>query len=263
MNLLLLHPHEVGTDGRVLLDDRRSAHCHSVLRVDVGSSLRVGVVNQGSCTARVSALSDGRLELQLGPLKSATPSLLRLALAIPRPKALSRILATSASFGVESITLFSAWKVERSYLSSPRLVPERMKQDLLLGMEQGMQCRLPTISIHDRFVDFVDALSAPEPSEVRVVLHPGVAAGLDQAGLPPSTRLYLVLGPEGGFIPRELESLQTVGFQMADLGTGPLRTETAVAAALGQVVLLRRLNDPSGPHPRMACRISFPSSAAR
>jgi RsmE family RNA methyltransferase len=52
--------------------------------------------------------------------------------------------------------------------------------------------------------------------------------------------LRLVVGPEGGFIPREVETFLDRGFLAARLLDAVLRTEAAVAMALGQIALLRR-----------------------
>lgn len=50
--------------------------------------------------------------------------------------------------------------------------------------------------------------------------------------------LTIVIGPEGGFSDRERESLRLAGASFVTLGEHPLRTETAVAVALGAVMSL-------------------------
>jgi RsmE family RNA methyltransferase len=51
----------------------------------------------------------------------------------------------------------------------------------------------------------------------------------------------LAIGPEGGWIARELETFVARGFSPVSLGAAILRVETAVAAALGQLELLQRM----------------------
>ena len=51
----------------------------------------------------------------------------------------------------------------------------------------------------------------------------------------PGMRIGILIGPEGGFAPEEVEQAQAAGFQVLTLGRRILRTETAgmtVAAAL-------------------------------
>ena len=47
--------------------------------------------------------------------------------------------------------------------------------------------------------------------------------------------MTLVIGPEGGWIAPEVESLERIGFAGVSLGPRILRVETAVAAALSRI----------------------------
>ena len=50
-----------------------------------------------------------------------------------------------------------------------------------------------------------------------------------------SGRLVLAIGPDGGWVPHEVELFRAHGFSALSLGPRPLRVEVAVAAALGAV----------------------------
>ena len=55
----------------------------------------------------------------------------------------------------------------------------------------------------------------------------------DEAGLPTvSVKLFLAVGPEGGWTDSEFSAAAAAGFVEASLGGNILRTETAVAAGL-------------------------------
>jgi 16S rRNA U1498 N3-methylase RsmE len=94
-----------------------------------------------------------------------------------------------------------------------------------------------------KFVEDIDpALSVATPID-RIALHPHVTATLsdvltggDSTSAP---HVLLAFGPESGFVEAELESLRAAAYRLARLQTGPLKTEVAVAAALGQLLLLR------------------------
>jgi 16S rRNA (uracil1498-N3)-methyltransferase len=75
-----------------------------------------------------------------------------------------------------------------------------------------------------------EALRALPPDGERRVLVPG-AAGLP----PPAPPCVLLVGPEGGLDPREVEAALAEGFQAEGIGSTVLRVDTAVAAALARV----------------------------
>ncbi|HUS66289.1 MAG TPA: RsmE family RNA methyltransferase [Kofleriaceae bacterium] len=243
MNLLLVDPGEL-TDGEVVLaaEDRRARHIAGVLRAAVGQELRAGVVGGGTGRARLVALEPMRLRLVLDRPAPPAPEI-ELVLAVPRPKALSRVVQAAASSGVARIDLTTAWKVDRSYLDSPRLDPAALAADARLGCEQGATTHVPAIALHRLFVPFVDA-TAPSWAAAahRVVAHPRAGAPLESA-VPPGAggRTIVAIGPEGGWIDRELETFERLGFTAISLGAAVLRVESAVASLLGQLALLRRL----------------------
>lgn len=59
-------------------------------------------------------------------------------------------------------------------------------------------------------------------------------------GLPPAgdDATVVVVGPEGGFAPEEIDAACRAGFVPVRLGRFVLRTETACAAVLGALALL-------------------------
>jgi len=62
VNLLLVEPDEVGSDGRVRLEGRRAKHLLRVLGVTEGQTLRAGVVGRGLGTARVVGVETGSVK---------------------------------------------------------------------------------------------------------------------------------------------------------------------------------------------------------
>lgn len=238
MNLLLLAKDEWENEP-IVLEGRRAEHLLRVLRVEEGSTLRAGVIDQGICSARVIEVSGGKVTISTSEVEKTTRPEVQLVLAVPRPKALSRILQMAASFGLDSITITGAWRVEKSYLGSARLEPKRVNEDLLLGLEQGRQCHLPRFRFWSLFSSFLEE-DARETSAERFVLHPGATDSFLSHEARLRGPIRLAIGPDGGFIDRELQSLMERGYTPIDLRSGPLRTETAVAATLGQVALLRR-----------------------
>ncbi len=241
MNLLLVEPGEVADDGTVLLGDRRADHLRKFLGVSVGSTLKAGVIAGRTGTAEVISDDGATLTLRLtftGPV--STPMAVSLVLAVPRPKVLTRVIETAAAFGVTRIDLTNSWRVEKAYLSSPRLSAEALGFAVRFGAEQGATTHLPKVELHERLMSLLDsrwAVPTAAPA-TKLIAHPD-APPIEAAQL--TWPLVLALGPEGGWIQRELDTFVERGFTAVSIGAPILRVEAALAAVLGQLVLLQRL----------------------
>jgi 16S rRNA (uracil1498-N3)-methyltransferase len=245
VNLLLLEPGEIEAD-TAAVSDRRAAHLRAVLGARIGSRVRAGVLGGGTGTAEVIADDGAALTLRLALTEPARPPLpIELVLAVPRPKVLSRTVEIAAAFGVERIALTNAWRVDKSYLSSPRVAPPALALAARLGAEQGATTHVPPIALHRRLMELLDGRwpAAAAPPGIKLIAHPGGAPIEDALGAAPAAGepIALAIGPEGGWIAREVETFAARGFAVVSLGAAILRVEAAVAAALGQLVLLRRL----------------------
>ena len=236
MNLLLVEPSEVEGD-RVVLGptDRRFLHLRDVIRPTVGQTIRAGVVDGPIGTATVVSMDDQIvLALSLGETPAQLP--IDLVLAIPRPKVASRVVEIAASFGVSRIDLTNAWRVDKSYLDSPRLAPASLAFAARLGAEQGGTTRMPALAVHRRLMPLLDG--KPRASTC-LIAHPN-ARMIDEIEIPQDARVTLAIGPEGGWIQREVDTFVDRGFTPVSLGAPILRVEAAVAALLGQLLLVRR-----------------------
>jgi 16S rRNA (uracil1498-N3)-methyltransferase len=241
VNLLLLEDGELAADGTCALADRRAHHLRTVLHVAPGSIVRAGVIGGGIGTAEVLA-DDGRsLSLRVtanGP--APAPLAVDLVLAVPRPKVLSRVIETCAAFGVRRIELTNAWRVDKSYLRSPRLAPDALAHAARRGAEQGATTHMPAIRVYERFMTMLDQ---PLEPALKLVAHPG-SPFIEHVGRP--LPCVLAIGPEGGWIERELATFAERGFVACSIGAPILRVEAAVSAALAQVLLVDRGRSRSG-----------------
>jgi 16S rRNA (uracil1498-N3)-methyltransferase len=154
------------------------------------------------------------------------------------------VLQAAAAMGVKRLTLVGSYRVEKSYFSSPILEPSAIRDELLLGLEQGRDTMLPVVTIHRFFKPFVeDQLDATFPGAMRLLAHPAGAPPLEALGGGSATAV-IAIGPEGGWTPYEAASLQAHGFTAFSMGPRPLRVDQAVPFAVGQAEL----------HLRTACR---------
>ncbi|HWN71674.1 MAG TPA: RsmE family RNA methyltransferase [Haliangium sp.] len=250
MNLILFDAAELDEQSRLILDDRRGHHVCRVLRAAPGHRVRVGMVRGALGVGEVIAIDGERVELAvtLGDAMPARPRV-DLILAVPRPKALPRLIQAAATMGVGRIDLVNAWRVDKSYLDAHQVEPASLAHHARLGCEQGTSTWVPEVTVHRLLMPFLEEIAARRHAaahaDIALIAHPRAAVPLE-AAVPPGSQgqVALAVGPEGGWIEREIESFVELGFVAVTCMDSVLRVDTAVAALLAQLALLRRLEHP-------------------
>ena len=234
MNLLLLEDADFVAADHAVLSGRRLKHLHEVHGAESGDTLRVGRLGGLMGRGTLLTLDAQHAELQV-ELDQPPPAKLPLTLilALPRPKMLKRTLQTIAAMGVPRLVLLNSYRVEKSFWQTPFLTEEAIREQLVLGLEQARDTLLPEVMIEKRFKPFVeDRLPQIAAGTLGLVGHPGDFPACPRNVEQPVT---LAIGPEGGWIPYEVEKLQEAGLQPVQLGERILRVETAVPALLARL----------------------------
>ncbi|MBZ0165674.1 MAG: 16S rRNA (uracil(1498)-N(3))-methyltransferase [Candidatus Omnitrophica bacterium] len=234
MNVLLLDDKDFVNDTTVRLSGRRVRHLTAVLKSSSGDILRVGRLGGQLGKGTVQELSGQSAELSVVlDQDPPDPLPLTLILALPRPIVLNRMLAAVTTLGIKRLYLIHSHRVEKSYWCSPVLAPEKMDAQCRLGLEQAVDTIMPVIEVRTRFKPFVeDELPGLIQGTMPIVAHPG-GETLNPGAIQGSAAL--ILGPEGGFIPYELDHFRGLGMTFMTLGERVLKVETAVTAAVSVV----------------------------
>lgn len=235
MNLVLFSQSDfIGENLVAIRDSRRLQHIQQIHQINLDDTLKVGLINGDIGTGRVVLFNETEIQLAIS-LTQAPPKPLpvTLVLALPRPKMLKRTLQTIATLGVKKIYLINSYRVEKSYWQTPLLDEDAIKEHLLIGLEQGFDTLLPEVHLVKRFKPFVeDELASIVGPTRALVAHPYTElpcpAQIDYA-------ITLAIGPEGGFIPYEIDLLQKCGFTAVNLGERIMRVETVVPYLLGRL----------------------------
>ena len=234
MNIILLTSTDCWrADDCVILRDRRADHIRGVLRARVGDVLRVGLIDGLSGQAVVSALDSEAVTLRVA-LADPPPKRHRfdIVLALPRPKMLRRILRTVAEFGVSNLHLINTARVDKSFWQTPLLEPPQVQEALQAGMERSRDTVAPRVHQHRLFRPFVEdrlvEICAGRPCWIAQM---GASQALLDA---PAGQALVMIGPEGGFVPFELELAQAVIAEPVHLGERLLSVDTALTAVLAQ-----------------------------
>ena len=233
MNIVLLDPRQTETELWSITSTRQLEHLQQHLQIQVGDTLKVGIREGLRYLTEIVEISEKAVRLK--PLQQETvPEKLPVTLivALPRPKVLRRLIMDSVTLGVEKIILLHSYRVDKSYWQTPFL--QQLNHYIELGLEQAGDTVAPKIELYKRFKPFVeDILPGLIGTDCPAyVAHPYAEQAMPFAIDHPCT---IVIGPEGGFIPYEVDLLIKNGCQAVRLGNRIIRTETVIPYVLGRL----------------------------
>ena len=236
MNCILLEQYDFTDESlsHVRLTGRRREHVVSVCRAKCGEELRVGIVGGLMGKGIVTVLNDSVVEMNVVCNENPPEPLpVTLFIALPRPKSLRKAIETATTLGVKRITIMESWRVEKSYWSSPLLYPQNLRIHMIHALEQARDTILPQIMVRRRFKPFVEDEIPDLITGTRALLsHPYDSPPCPhEIGVP----TVVAIGPEGGFIPYEVDLLKQQGFEPVSLGERILRVEQAIPVLLGKL----------------------------
>ena len=235
MNIIVVEDHHFIKNDTIRLSGRHFEHVTKILNTQVGSELSIGRLNGNLGKAKLQIIGSDFLELTIVELDTPPPPTLpvSLILGLPRPRMLQRTLQTIATMGVKHLHLIQSGRVEKSFWQTPLLRSESIHEQLLIGLEQGKATQLPSVTFHTRFRPFIEdhPLINHSPA-LKLIAHPGdypKAYSVDKC------TTLLAIGPEGGFLNKEVEQFQLRGFKTIQLGERILRVETAIPVLLAKL----------------------------
>ncbi|QIO04641.1 16S rRNA (uracil(1498)-N(3))-methyltransferase [Acinetobacter shaoyimingii] len=233
MNIVLLDPRQTESEIWSITSARQLEHLHTHLDVKAGDTLKVGIKNGKRYLTKIVEISETAICVKPIQEESVPAKLpVTLIVAMPRPKVLRRLIMDSVTLGVEKIILLHSYRVDKSYWQTPFL--QQLDQYVTLGLEQAGDTIAPQIEIYKRFKPFVEDVLPTMISDNKpaFVAHPYAEKvmpfAIDHA-------CTLLIGPEGGYIPYEIDLLRKNGCQAVSLGSRIIRTETVIPYVLGRL----------------------------
>ena len=147
-------------------------------------------------------------------------------IAIAPPKSHDRaewFVEKAVEIGIQEISFVLTEHSERNNIKL-----NRIKSRAISSMKQSLKAYLPQINDMLTFNDFVETCS----NSLKYIGYMrdenmNFLSGISK----PSNNYCVLIGPEGDFMPEEVEQALTLGFQCISLGKSRLRTETAGLAA--------------------------------
>jgi 16S rRNA (uracil1498-N3)-methyltransferase len=236
MNLIILSKSDFIEDTeRVHIQDHRLDHIRNVNKPSVGEELRVGLINGKIGCGRITLIEEGKIEMEV-VLDREPPAPLQLTLifSMVRPRVFKRVLTQVTAMGIKKIIVINSYRVEKSFWKSPVLEEESLNKYLIRGLEQGQDTIVPEVLIRPLFKPFVE----DELPDIIKGTHPFVAHpyASEQCPYNIGNPVTLAVGPEGGFIPYEVEKLIECGFSAVHLGERTLHVESAISGLISRLM---------------------------
>ena len=236
MNTILLTQNETSKIDTVTLTDHRFNHIKKVLRAEVSDELSFGIIGDKLCKGTLTTITDTEVSFQLHSFSAPPQSLpATIICALPRPQMFRRILHMLTVTGVKEIHFIHTKRVEKSFWQSQVIKADSLETIINEGLSQTIDTIPPTLHFHQRFKPFVeDILPQLMTNSKTILFHPGGDSKFEpQKG----ENYLLIIGPEGGFIPYEVEKIEEAGAETATMGNRILQVEQAISAISGHLLL--------------------------
>lgn len=216
----------------------QSHYLRQVMRLQAGDELILFNGMGGEFHATISQLSRQECICSVGEFIDVDREMtcrIHIIQAACRNEKIDTVLQKGTELGAVS---FHIVRSERSSLKldENKLVKrlDRWQKIIIEAAEQSGRTALPQVFWHQD-------LSGIKAEGLAFSLHPEAVNnfGLHLAELISAKDISLAIGPEGGWSPRDLATLNAKGFQQLVFGQRILRTETAAPALLAAIQALR------------------------
>ncbi|MFA6458840.1 MAG: RsmE family RNA methyltransferase [Candidatus Paceibacterota bacterium] len=224
-------PTPIGSDKNLRIESEDMIHqIRKVFRLGVGDKV---IVFDGSgfdyiCEILETEKSASLMSLQVSEIVKSRFMPERqvvLAAALVKKDNFEWIAEKATELGISRIIPVVAERSEKKFLNE-----DRLQKILIEASEQSGRGNIPTL---EKMIDFSDAVSMS--IESKIVFHTEGEKWQKETGKD-SGPVMIFIGPEGGWSDAELEMFQKYNIPTYCLGSQILRAETAVVAALSQVV---------------------------
>ena len=225
-------PHE---GALVELSDEEARHLTQVLRLSLGDDVRVFDGRGREHVARVEVAAKQRAEVRVGAQATAAPEVpvhLTLAAALLKGDKFDDVVRDAAMMGVRVIRPLVTLRTEVPAARAGKVSRvERWRRVALSSVKQCGRAVVPEVEEPQILAVALASLARP----LVALVEPSLGARSGQ--LPPRPDAATVLvGPEGGWAPADVEALEAAGAILFSLGGRTLRADAAPLVALAVVL---------------------------
>jgi len=226
---------EVGS--LVELDGPEGKHAVQVRRMRQGEAIQLSDGKGLRVRGTVAQLTGSTLKLEvLEVIKEEMPSRrITLVQALAKGDRDELAIQAATELGVMGII---PWQASRSISrwDGPKIAKgqARWQQIVSEAAKQSLRAFTPEVK---NIVDTKELAALASSFDLVLVLDTSATMSIEEAGIPSSGSIALVVGPEGGIEQSELDALEAAGAKLVSLGANVLRTSTAGPALIAALML--------------------------
>lgn len=209
-------------DKKVTINDEEQQHIVKVLRMKDGEEIYV-TDGKGNLASGKLIIEGKKANIKVSEIKTNTQDFNpKLHIAIAPTKNIDRIeffVEKAVEMGISEITLLLTEKTERKNINI-----DKIRKQSIGASKQSLRFHFPIINDLVKLPDFLRNIN----SENTFVAH--CHENLERVELNAIPQLHeytFLIGPEGDFSEKEIQSLADKGIKAVSLGNQRLRTETA------------------------------------
>lgn len=211
---------------QAVIRGKDAGHILGPLRKQPGDTLRIRDAHNGY-TARILSLNAREIRLEIlerYDLYDRSRRIIHLGVALIPPADMDDIIRFATELGVADIqpVICARSNIRRIHDARQR----RWEEIILEAVKQCERRSIPSVKPTLDLDTF--AAAAREGWPTRLVALPDAAEGLEDIDTPETG---ILIGPEGGLAPHEIERLLANGFRPVHMGRTTLRAVTAAMAA--------------------------------
>jgi 16S rRNA (uracil1498-N3)-methyltransferase len=222
----------------VQLDGEEGRHAALVRRIRPGESILIGDGRGRAVRGQVTTVSKSSLAITVAEqVEAVTPARSYVAVqALAKGDRGELAVEMLTEIGVNEIV---PWQAQRSIARwSGEREQKGVKRWRSAVREATKQSRRLTVPVVRNTVNTLQLAALIRDVDCALILHEGATAPLAAVDLPPEGTVMIIIGPEGGIAPDELDHLAAAGGWPVAISDGVLRTSTAGVVALA--VLMSR-----------------------
>ena len=215
------------------LEGDKARYLGRVLRLHPDDEIHVFNGDGAQRAAVIQTITKNAVTLRIGErheTHTESPLRVHLVQGVSRGERMDFVIQKATELGVKRVTPvlteYGDVKLDAKRAGKRR---EHWQSVAQSACEQSGRVRVPLIDAPVPLKTWFG--EGPAEVDKQLILRPGAATALSGIDAP-STKVCLLIGPEGGFSETEYEDADIAGFLPVSLGPRVLRTETAAVAAL-------------------------------